>query len=335
MATQILPSLNEVVKMIENAVSGISGDTTASIAELEQKITAVETKNTSQDTAISTAQTTANEAKTIALGRSRAISYADNSDANTAITAMSNTELRVGDNIYIGTVGVPDWYVAEVLSAKGGQTLPTSGTAFADSYSIGYYKLYQLETEKVDLTNYVQKSEAIKSITYSTTTKKITITLANNSTSTIDLSTLASLTEVDTKITAAKAEVKPTQGSLASNILTVKNAAGTTLFTADLSGLSIPNATASTAGKTKLYKSTDTVSNSESKVVALDDGAISGKVAALAFPTKTAFNTLNGTVNEHTSDINDIKNNTLTVRAEDGEYTTAASGGGYLVIEGL
>ena len=327
MATKVLVTLEEFLARLDQAIGGISGDTSSSIAELEGRLDAVETKNTSQDSAISTAQSTASDAKTIALGRSRAISYESNAAANTALAAMSNTELKVGDNIYIGTVGVPDWYVAEVLSAKGSNTLPTSGSAFNDSYSIGYYKLYQLETEKVDLTNYVQKSEAIKSITYSSSTKRITITLANNTTSTIDLSTLASLTEVDTKITTAKAEVKPTQGSLASNILTVKNAAGTTLFTADLSGLSIPDADFEVKGKVRLIKQTDVSGGtlSPSMLESEDYKAISPKAiftrADTKYATTDAFLELNSTVGGHTTRLNALENELIEVTVSDGLTT--------------
>lgn len=128
----------EVLARLEDFKTEITGSTSITVAELETKLTQVEA---------------------LAKGRSRAVSYATNAAANAAISAMSNTELQVGDNIYIGSTQVPDWYVAEVVANKGSDQLPTSGTAFADSYTIGYYKLYQLEVEKVDLSSYYTKSE--------------------------------------------------------------------------------------------------------------------------------------------------------------------------------
>lgn len=128
----------EILARLEALKSDIAGDTTITIAALEDKLATVEA---------------------LAKGRSRAISYANNAAANAGLAAMSNTELQVGDSIYIGSTQVPDWYVAEVVANKGSDTLPTSGTTFNDTYTIGYYKLYQLETEKVDLSNYYAKSE--------------------------------------------------------------------------------------------------------------------------------------------------------------------------------
>lgn len=128
----------EVLARLEDFKTEITGSTSTTVAQLETELAQVEA---------------------LAKGRSRAVSYATNAAANTAISAMSNTELQVGDNIYIGATQVPDWYVAEIVANKGNDQLPTSGTAFADSYTIGYYKLYQLEVEKVDLSSYYQKSQ--------------------------------------------------------------------------------------------------------------------------------------------------------------------------------
>lgn len=336
--TKIIWTGQETAAYVDDKISKISGDTSSSIGDLEGRVSAVESKNTTQDTNISNAQKRADDAYTLAQGRSRAIAYADNASANTALAAMNNSTLRVGDNIYIGSVGVPDWYIAEVLSSKGSDTLPTSGNAFNDTYSIGYYKLYQLETEKVDLTNYATKSEAIKSITQSGGV--ITITFANGTTTTVDLKTaFYTESEVDSKITSAKTEAKPTQATFSGNTLTVKNASGTTLFTVSLASLSISDATFSVKGKVNLIKQSDvTAGTISSSALDSEDTKTATPKAIITrtdakYPTQSAFNSLNTTVANHSADINDIKNNTITVRFEDGDFTTAASGGGVMILE--
>ena len=76
----------------------------------------------------------------------------------TALNSMTKDELKRGQNIYIGTVGVPDLWVYGVETTKSTYTY-TNDKTFVNSLNnnvtvkVGYYKLAQLETQKVDLTN--------------------------------------------------------------------------------------------------------------------------------------------------------------------------------------
>ena len=94
----------------------------------------------------------------IVKGRNQALAYNSYSEMITALNGMTKDELKRGQNLYIGTVGVPDLWVYSVETNKVNysytndnaivSTLDTNTTV-----QVGYYKLAQLETQKVDLTN--------------------------------------------------------------------------------------------------------------------------------------------------------------------------------------
>jgi len=87
-------------------------------------------------------QTVANIAK----GRNQAHVFQTTADMQAWLSNADNKGLwSKGDNIYIVELDVPDWWVAEVLEE-------------ADSETGYYYKIAQLETQKVDLTNYLPLS---------------------------------------------------------------------------------------------------------------------------------------------------------------------------------
>lgn len=115
--------------------------------------TAINTANTAKSTADSannvagsaksTAETAIDAAETaaaIAKGRNQAHVF-NTTDAMKSWLSDANNKgiYNKGDNIYIVDVGVPDWWVSEVLQD-------------ADIETGYYYKIAQLETQKVDLT---------------------------------------------------------------------------------------------------------------------------------------------------------------------------------------
>lgn len=96
-------------------------------------------------TAVSTAQSTADTAKSIAEGRAKAVSFATVAAMKTALAAASATEYKVGDNLFIVATDVPDYWVSKVNSTQSGD--------------YGYYEVSELETQKVDLTDYQTKTD--------------------------------------------------------------------------------------------------------------------------------------------------------------------------------
>ena len=116
-------------------------------------------------TALSAVETTANTAKSIAEGRARAVSFESYSALVTALNAATNTDYKVGDNIFIQAKEVPDLWIYSVESTTTSYTY-TNDTALstaleAGAVQVGYYKIAAMETGKVDLTGYVPTSRKI------------------------------------------------------------------------------------------------------------------------------------------------------------------------------
>ena len=127
--------------------------------------------NTKQDVTDNTLQTTnktiptaINEVNSIAKGANQAVGYNSYSAMVTAINAMDDDEFTMGQNIYIVTVNVPDLWVSSVESTSSTYTYVDDATIISalqtNGYiQVGYYKLSMLETQKVDLTNYVTNTD--------------------------------------------------------------------------------------------------------------------------------------------------------------------------------
>ena len=127
--------------------------------------TAKETADTASGVA-SSANTTANTAKSIAEGANQALSYSNYSTMITAFNVLPSTTYRVGQNMYILTLDVPDLWISSIESTSSTYTY-TTDEAFETALEtngyvqVGYYKLSALETQKVDLTNYATKDEFV------------------------------------------------------------------------------------------------------------------------------------------------------------------------------
>lgn len=97
-------------------------------------------------------------------GKSQSKTYNNYKAFVTAVNAMNNTALKVGDNVFIVTQGVPDMWVSAVNSSSATYTY-TSDSAIvtalrsANGLTVGYYVFRELETEKVDLTAYQTKTD--------------------------------------------------------------------------------------------------------------------------------------------------------------------------------
>lgn len=85
-----------------------------------------------------------NEISSVAKGKNRARVFATTDAMNAWLSNAANAGVaNVGDNLYIVDVGVPDWWIAEILAEPN-----ESGY---------YYEIGQLETQKVDLTTYDER----------------------------------------------------------------------------------------------------------------------------------------------------------------------------------
>ena len=111
-----------------------------------------------------------NEVNSLAKGRVYTKEYDTISDMVTALNAMSATELKAGDNVYIVATGVPDLWVGKVESSATTYTYTTDSDfvnaitgSLSTTVQVGYYRLCELETEKVDLSNVVDSNSTISS----------------------------------------------------------------------------------------------------------------------------------------------------------------------------
>lgn len=101
-----------------------------------------------------------NEVNSIAKGANQALSYGNYSTMITAFNSLANNVYNVGQNVMIITLQVPDLWISGIESTSQTYTY-TTDEAFTTELNtngyvqVGYYKLSALETQKVDLTNYV------------------------------------------------------------------------------------------------------------------------------------------------------------------------------------
>ena len=108
----------------------------------------------------------AQEAKSIAESRAGAVSKDTLAIAISDIQAMPATELHAGDIVWILQEGVPDLWIYSVENSYVNYTY-TTDEAFVSQLGtngyvqVGYYRLAKSETEKVDLSGYVEKTRKI------------------------------------------------------------------------------------------------------------------------------------------------------------------------------
>ena len=128
---------------------------------------------------VSKANTAAKEAVTIAKGAIVSLSFGNYASMISVFNALGNDVYRVGQNIMIVTLNVPDLWVSDIAETSTAYTY-TSDDDFANelktngTVQVGFYKLSALETQKVDLTNYVQNTD------YATSAKGGVVKIASN-----------------------------------------------------------------------------------------------------------------------------------------------------------
>lgn len=115
-----------------------------------------------------TVPTAINEVNSIAKGANQALSYGNYQTMITAFNSLANNVYNVGQNVMIITLEVPDLWISGIESTSVPYTY-TTDEAFTTALAIngyvqvGYYKLSALETQKVDLTNYVTNTDYVES----------------------------------------------------------------------------------------------------------------------------------------------------------------------------
>lgn len=167
---------------------------TGAVKPLATRLTTVEGDVTSLTTDLATVQA-------IAEGRAHSTSYASYQAMITAVGGMTNSDLHVGDNIFVETLSVPDLWVSEINASAASYTYSNDNAvvtalASANGLKVGFYTLRALETQKVTIPNLTKgtttgSGNAVTDITVS----GHTVTLTKGT-------TFATPTDVDTKIAA-------------------------------------------------------------------------------------------------------------------------------------
>ena len=154
----LVGAINEVDNHADNATT-LANNAVATannaVATANEAKTTAQTAENNANSAVDTANAanaTAGEAKAIAQGSQRAIGFATLQAAITALNGYSNTQLKVGDNVYIVETGVPDLWVAAVEQNSVAYNY-TTNDAFNDDLventlvQVGYYKFAYLESD--------------------------------------------------------------------------------------------------------------------------------------------------------------------------------------------
>lgn len=148
----------------------MNGSTVATSGEanLGTVITDVSEKQNITDNTLETNSKTVpgaiNEVNSVAKGANQALSFANYSAMITEFNSLTGDEYSVGQNIMVVTLEVPDLWISGIESTSSTYTYTTDEafiTAMATNgyVQVGYYKLSALETQKVDLTNYVTNTD--------------------------------------------------------------------------------------------------------------------------------------------------------------------------------
>lgn len=150
-------------------VKGTDYWTNADKAEIVQSsVTQIETDIqptlTSIQNTADTANSTANTARSIAEGANQSLSYSNYQTMITAFNSLANNAYNVGQNVMIVTLNVPDLWISSIESTSQSYTYTTdevftTGLETNGYVQVGYYKLSALETQKVDLTDYVTNTD--------------------------------------------------------------------------------------------------------------------------------------------------------------------------------
>ena len=113
---------------------------------------------------LSLIETTANEAKRLAEGRTRASSFASYADLISSLNTVSKTDYKIGDIFYIQAQSIPDLWVYSVEEASTSYSSDAELVNTIETYGfiqIGYFKLSALESAKVDLAGFVPVTRTV------------------------------------------------------------------------------------------------------------------------------------------------------------------------------
>lgn len=139
-----------------NAIHGGLNELDATVEVEAAKLAATSSRTAEAYSLAEEADEKADTATNIAKGRNQSIAYTTYEAMVAALNAMGSDELKVGQNIYIGILGVPDLWVYGVVGTKSEYAYKSDeaivSTIEANTVlQIGHYYVSFLEGQKVDL----------------------------------------------------------------------------------------------------------------------------------------------------------------------------------------
>lgn len=156
---------NKIAKLSKAAVGLGNVDNTADAEKNVKHATeAGKATNDSAGNKITDTYATKNELSEGLAGRATTKTYADYQAFVAAIGALQKSGLKVGDNVYIKTLDVPDMWVTAVNETSTAYTY-TNDQAIINALdttsglTVGYFSFSKLETEKVNLSAYQTKTD--------------------------------------------------------------------------------------------------------------------------------------------------------------------------------
>lgn len=191
-------------KSVKHATSADSATTATSATTANS---ATKATQDASGNVITSTYATKNELRDGLAGKANTKTYENYQAFVTAMGLLSKSELKVGDNVYIKKLDVPDMWVTAVNATSVSYTYTTDQAIInaldtTNGLTVGYFSFSKLETEKVDLSTYQTKTD--------------------NSLATTDKTVVGAINEV--KSTADSALTKATTN--ATEIANIKN--GTT-----------------------------------------------------------------------------------------------------------
>lgn len=154
---------NKIAKLSKTAVGLGNVDNTADADKNVKHATeAGKATNDSAGNKITDTYATKNELREGLAGKPTTKTYENYQAFVAAMGLLSKSDLKVGDNIYIKTLDVPDMWVTAVNETSTAYTY-TNDQAIINALdttaglNVGYFTFSKLETEKVDLLEYQKK----------------------------------------------------------------------------------------------------------------------------------------------------------------------------------
>jgi hypothetical protein len=157
--SQLTNNSGFITKSVSDLTNYTNNNSLSALMSAKQNITD-NTLNTTNKTVAGAI----NEVNSIAKGANQAIGFGTYADMIDHLSAQGKGSYRLGQSIYITTLGVPDLWISEILDTAVTYTYTSDADFIATlglngKVQVGHYCVSALETQKVDLTNYVKNTD--------------------------------------------------------------------------------------------------------------------------------------------------------------------------------